>query len=113
MSPFCRVCSSAREIRHLPLYVFGSEGLDICLKCEMQLVVLCRKLAQENTLPIKTKEVAIDYYRDTSPMEFISDLYDIMWDGDILTPERLTIDIVGMLKQYLAFHIELPKEKTK
>ena len=34
-------------------------------------------------------------------LEFIRDLYDIMVDGDGLTPEALIKDVVAMLKKYL------------
>jgi len=41
------------------------------------------------------------YYEDTSPMEFIKDLQDIMKDGDNLAPEKLISDIVFMLNHYI------------
>lgn len=54
------------------------------------------------------------YFRDTLPMEFIGDLYDIMRDrdNDMLTPERLIDDIVDLLRRYIAAHSESPKEKS-
>lgn len=42
------------------------------------------------------------YFLVTPPMEFISDVYDIMKDGDGLTSDKLVTDVVGMLKNYLA-----------
>ena len=44
----------------------------------------------------------MDYYKDTPPLEFISDVYDIMKDGDCLTPEKLNADVVDMLSKYLS-----------
>lgn len=43
-----------------------------------------------------------NYNNDTPPLEFISDVYDIMKDGDNLPPEKLIADVVGMLKNYLS-----------
>ena len=44
----------------------------------------------------------MDYYNNTSPLEFISDVYDIMKDGDCLSPEKLNADVVDMLGKYLS-----------
>jgi hypothetical protein len=33
-----------QEVRHLPLYVRGSEGLDVCHFCEMVLVEAIREM---------------------------------------------------------------------
>lgn len=44
----------------------------------------------------------MDYYKDTPPLEFIGDVYDIMKDGDCLTPEKLKADVVDMLGKYLS-----------
>jgi len=44
----------------------------------------------------------MDYYKDTPPLEFIKDLYNIMKDGDSLAPEKLVADVVDMLAKYLA-----------
>ncbi|KKK57000.1 hypothetical protein LCGC14_3058880, partial [marine sediment metagenome] len=32
------ICKDDKETKHLPLYVIGSEGLNICHSCEMMLV---------------------------------------------------------------------------
>lgn len=40
----CRVCSNEADLRHLNLYVTGSEGLEICHECEMRLVEFVRAL---------------------------------------------------------------------
>ncbi len=34
----CMICKDDKETKHLPLYVIGSEGLNICHSCEMMLV---------------------------------------------------------------------------
>ena len=44
----------------------------------------------------------MDYYNNTSPLEFISDVYDIMKDGDCLSPEKFNADVVDMLGKYLS-----------
>lgn len=33
----CMVCHTEGPVRHLPLYVCGSEGLDICTSCRIDL----------------------------------------------------------------------------
>lgn len=40
----CTVCHIVQETKHLPLYVRGSEGLDVCHFCEMALVEVVREL---------------------------------------------------------------------
>lgn len=44
----------------------------------------------------------MDYYRETQPIEFIRDVYDIMRGGDCLSPEKLNADVVDMLGKYLS-----------
>lgn len=44
----------------------------------------------------------MNYYKDTPPLEFIGDVYDIMKDGDCLSPEKLNADVVDMLGKYLS-----------
>lgn len=44
----------------------------------------------------------MDYYKDTTPLEFVGDLFDIMKDGDCLSPEKLNADVVDMLGKYLS-----------
>lgn len=35
----CRICrTKEEEVKHLPLYISGSEGLEICHGCEMVLI---------------------------------------------------------------------------
>jgi hypothetical protein len=45
-----------------------------------------------------------DAYLHTEPLEFLGDLYDIIKDGDCLTPEHLIEDMKYMLKRYLECH---------
>lgn len=40
----CRICGNMDDLRHINLYVTGSEGLDICHDCEMRLVEFVRAL---------------------------------------------------------------------
>lgn len=45
MTGRCMICQMSKmEIKHLPLYVRGSEGLDICHFCEMILVEFVREI---------------------------------------------------------------------
>ena len=40
----CRCCGDKGKVRHLAIYVVGSEGLDVCHDCEMAIVEFCRSL---------------------------------------------------------------------
>jgi len=46
----CTLCANNEEktTRFIPLYVFGSEGLNVCHECEMQLVGFARLLRFNN-----------------------------------------------------------------
>ena len=44
MKTYCMICDEKKEIKHLPLYVEGSEGLNVCHSCEMALVHYIRGL---------------------------------------------------------------------
>lgn len=44
----------------------------------------------------------MNYYKETPPLEFIGDMYDIMKNGDCLSPEKLNADVVDMLGKYLS-----------
>ena len=46
----CTLCANNEEktTRFIPLYVFGSEGLNVCHECEMQLVEFARLLRFNN-----------------------------------------------------------------
>ena len=41
----CRICGAHGAVRHLDLYVFGSEGVPICAACERTLVEIVRGMA--------------------------------------------------------------------
>ena len=43
----CMVCSQWTKVRHLPLYVIGSEGLTVCHTCEMKIVDFVRGMMRE------------------------------------------------------------------
>lgn len=38
MKDFCSICWIYEEVKHLPIYVRGSEGIELCHDCEMLLV---------------------------------------------------------------------------
>ena len=41
----CSICKNPDiKLKHLPLYVTGSEGLDVCYYCEMIIVEFIRKM---------------------------------------------------------------------
>jgi len=44
----CRVCDKSDKVRNKNLYVFGSEGLDVCHGCEMKIVEFVNKLRREH-----------------------------------------------------------------
>jgi len=31
----CQICQVENELRHLPIYVIGSEGVDVCHGCDL------------------------------------------------------------------------------
>jgi hypothetical protein len=46
----CRACGApADEVRNINLYVIGSEGLNVCHDCEMQIVEFCRSMIRTAT----------------------------------------------------------------
>lgn len=51
----CYVCKEATEIRNIDIYVIGSEGLNICHPCEMQMVEWLRVAANEGAEAHKQK----------------------------------------------------------
>jgi hypothetical protein len=45
----CFICKTEQEIRNIDLYVIGSEGLNLCHPCEMNLIEHIRSLAGQAT----------------------------------------------------------------
>jgi len=43
MAP-CGICTEVTEVRHITLYITGSEGLNVCHSCEMLLVGYIRDM---------------------------------------------------------------------
>jgi hypothetical protein len=56
MKGICMICRDITEIRHISLYVVGSEGLDVCHSCEMNIVHFVRDLIYDKA---KKKMAAI------------------------------------------------------
>lgn len=54
----CLLCKEIQEIRYIDLYVIGSEGLDICHACEMEVVAAIKAIANQ-----KGRDRAAEYYR--------------------------------------------------
>jgi len=58
-----------------------------------------------------SEEKEFDYYRDTSPEEFLADLRAILADGDNMRPVRLIEDIAFMTGQYIKAQVD--KEEVR
>lgn len=43
MAP-CGICTEVTEVRHISLYIEGSEGLNVCHECDMMLVSYVRHM---------------------------------------------------------------------
>ncbi len=43
----CMICKVHAEVRHIPLYVIGSEGLWLCHACEMRIVEFVRIMMRQ------------------------------------------------------------------
>ena len=41
----CSICECEDEVKHLDLYVFGSEGVCLCLNCRITITELLRKMS--------------------------------------------------------------------
>lgn len=46
----CYACKKTTQVRWKNLYTIGSEGTDLCMKCEMVVVNLLRTMAREETI---------------------------------------------------------------
>jgi hypothetical protein len=44
----CMICDSKEETKYINIYPFGSEGLQVCHKCEMEIVEFVRGLRSQN-----------------------------------------------------------------
>jgi hypothetical protein len=38
----CNVCGSREEVERLPIYIMGSEGVDLCLHCRLTVTEVVR-----------------------------------------------------------------------
>ena len=68
-------------------------------------VDFCNELEEGNSLMAQNlldEKEAVSNYKDTDPIELVRDVYDIMRDGDGLSPEKLVADVVEMLREYLS-----------
>lgn len=57
----CDICGSCEHVRHINLYVSGSEGLTVCTECEMHIVTYVRSLRQ---ITAKAKLRMVKFYKD-------------------------------------------------
>ena len=57
----CDICGSCEHVRHINLYVSGSEGLTVCTECEMHIVTYVRSLRQ---IAAKAKLRMVKFYKD-------------------------------------------------
>ena len=44
MKTHCTICQREAETKHLPIYVIGSEGVEVCHVCDINLVKHIRHL---------------------------------------------------------------------
>ena len=52
----CYACGKEKPVRWKNLYTIGSEGTDLCLKCELVVVDLLRDMAGKAALAKQAKE---------------------------------------------------------
>ncbi len=45
----CTLCGTKKEIEHFKIYVDGSEGLNLCGECKMEITEFCRVRRTERT----------------------------------------------------------------
>lgn len=53
----CYACRKEKPVRWKNLFTIGSEGTNLCMKCEMVLVNLLRDMAREATLAERQKYI--------------------------------------------------------
>lgn len=51
----CNICHEDKEVRWKNLYLIGSEGINICHPCEMDLLAYLRKKSNEFAIAKKEK----------------------------------------------------------
>lgn len=51
----CHCCKETTQVRWKNIYHMGSEGLDICMSCELKVVNFVRNLCREGMLARKEK----------------------------------------------------------
>ncbi len=51
----CMLCHEDKDVRHINMYLIGSEGLDCCHKCEMEILDFCRKKSHTAIIQRKVK----------------------------------------------------------
>jgi len=56
----CRICEKETRVKHINLYVSGSEGLYVCQSCEIDIVALIRCLMN---VALRGKMVTIYKYK--------------------------------------------------
>ena len=54
----CTTCRKETEVRWKNLYVIGSEGVWLCIKCEMKVVHFVRDLMRESHMAKKAEFIA-------------------------------------------------------
>ena len=40
----CDICDNTKEVKYFSFYVFGSEGINLCLDCQIMICELLRKV---------------------------------------------------------------------
>lgn len=55
----CMACDNDKEVQYLPIYAFGSEGVNLCLQCRIVLSTVVRgmvSLGQRKLLEHKKRQ---------------------------------------------------------
>ncbi len=59
----CMMCGITAKLKHFDIYIIGSEGLDICKSCEMEVVEFVREKRREYGIRRKEKFKREKIYR--------------------------------------------------
>jgi len=59
---WCTLCGRRKEIEHFEIYIDGSEGLNLCDECKMEIIEYCRLKRREKT-KAKLREYKSEYSR--------------------------------------------------